>query len=142
MYENSVDSNSKKNFDLNTQENTDEMTSSLDYLNLNLMKSQSEELSHKNMLNFHDIGIKLFPGAFGYNKKQSYEQNNVNLGDNKNNSFGEENKVNSENCRTKYNLECNNYLCKTNISNCKKEQKNGLALAFDYYSSFLEDKIK
>jgi hypothetical protein len=142
MHEHSADSNSKKNFDLNTQENTEEMTLSLENLNLNLMKSQSEELSHKDMLNFHDIGIKLFPGAFRYNKKQSYEQNNVNLGDNKNNSFGEENKVNSENCMTKYNLECNNYLCKTNVSNCKKEQKNGLALAFDYYSSFLEDKIK
>ena len=117
----------KKSMDFHSQDKTEEIPSSLEDFNLSLIKSQSEELSNKNMFNFHEVGIKLFPGAFHYNKKKSYEKNNESLGDN---------------YRNQYNLECDNYLCKTNVnSNCKKEQKNGLELAFDYYSSFLEDKI-
>ena len=139
--EHSADINSKKN-DFNSQDNTEETASFSG--KLNLMKSQSEELSHKEMFDFHEVGIKLFPGVFLYNKKQSNE--NKILGNVSTvNGFGEENKkvseVNIDNCRNKYNLECDNYLCKTNINNCKTGQKNGLALALDYYSSFLEDKI-
>ena len=128
----SLDSNTKNNLDNNSQENTEELTS-LELLNLNLMKSQSEDLSNKKMFNFHDVGIKLFPGAFLKNKKNNYEQNNINV----NNNTIEENKKVSD-----FNFECNNFLCKSNSNIIKGEQKNGLALAFDYYSSFLEDKIK
>ena len=113
---------------------------SLEYINPILMKSQSEELSQKNNISFHDIGIKLFPGVFQYNKKKSYEHNNYN------NNFGEifnndEIKNNKKDViKIKNDLECNNYLCKNNFNKNKTEQKKGLALAFDYYSSFLEDK--
>ncbi len=111
------------------------------------MKSQSEDLSDKKFFDYYDVGIKLFPGAFKYNKKKSYEENKgINANSNLNNNFGEENKKVSEsnfdNFINKNDIECNNYLCKTNINNHKNEQKNGLALAFDYYSSFLEDKRK
>ena len=140
----SLDSNSKNNLNFNSQENTEEI-SSLDLLNLDLMKSQSEDLSHKNFFDFHDIGVKLFPGAFRFNKLKSYEKNNINLISNENNNLVEENKkiseLNFDSFKNKNDIECNNYLCKANNGNIKNEQKNGLALAFDYYSSFLEDKI-
>ena len=141
-----MDSHKKNNLDFNSHENTEDI-SSLENLNLDFMKSQSEDLSHKNFYDYHDVGIKLFPGAFKYNKKNSYEQNNeIKVNYNFNNNFAEENKRNSEfnydNFINKNDIECNNYLCKTNISTNKNEQKNGLALAFDYYSSFLENKIK
>ena len=136
----SLDFNSKNNIDFNTKE-----INSLDLLNLDLMKSQSEDLSHKNLFDFHDIGIKLFPGAFHFNKLKSYEKNNINLISNENNKLVEENKkiseLNFDSFKNKNDIECNNYLCKANNGNIKNEQKNGLALAFDYYSSFLEDKI-
>ena len=142
---NSIDSNSKNNFDFNSQENTEEI-SSLDNLNHNLIKSQSEELSHENIFNYHDIGIKLFPGIFKYNKKKSYEQNNFlnNINESINNKYEEENKKVSDLdiIKTKNDLECDNYLCKVNSNNIRRNQKNGLELAFDYYASFLEDKIK
>lgn len=143
--EENSDSNSK-NLDFNSQDNTEEINS-FEYLNLGLMKSQSEELSHKNIFNYHDIGIKLFPGAFKYNNKNnSYEQNKYinNFNENINNIYEEENKKVSDLyiIKRKNDLECDNYLCKANSSNIKSNQKNGLALAFDYYASFLEDKIK
>ena len=139
----SIDSNSKNILDCNSQENTEEI-SSIENLNLNLMKSQSEELSHENIFNYHDIGIKLFPGAFKFNKKKCSEQNNYfnNMNENVNNKYEEENKTDLDIIKTKNDLECDNYLCKVNSGNIKKNQKNGLALAFDYYASFLEDKIK
>ena len=71
---NSLDSNSKNNLVFNNQNNIEDINS-LEYLNLDLVKSQSEEINHKDVFNFHDIGIKLFPGAFRYNKKKNYEQN-------------------------------------------------------------------
>ena len=102
------------------------------------MKSQSEEFHDKTIFNYHDIGIKLFPGAFRFNKTKSYEQNK-----NINNNCEEENKKDElDNIKIKNDLECDNYLCKVNSGNIKRNQKNGLALAFDYYASFLEDKIK
>ena len=101
------------------------------------MKSQSEDLSNKKIFNFHDVGIKLFPGAFLHNKQKEYEQKIINGNNNKNNNVIEEiNKISD------FNFECNNFLCKSNSNITKGEQKNGLALAFDYYSSFLENKIK
>ena len=138
--ENSLDSN-KNNCDLNSQENTEEINSS-EFINLNLMKSQSEEISYKNDFLFHDIGIKLFPGAFQYNKKKSYEQNDYNNygGFINDKSIDENKKENDLNLnRTKKDFECNNYLRKIKSNNIKTEQKSGLALAFDYYSSFLEE---
>ena len=143
MPECSLDSNPKNNLDFNTHENTEEI-SSLDLINLDLVKSQSEDLSHKKTFDFHDIGIKLFPGAFRFNKLKSYEKNNINFVSENNNSMEENKKVtelNFDNFKNKNDIECNNYLCKANSGNIKNEQKNGLALAFDYYSSFLEDKI-
>jgi hypothetical protein len=147
MKEGSLDSNHKSNIDFNSQENSEELNT-LEYLNIDLMKSQSEDLSYKNLFDFHDIGIKLFPGAFQYEKKRNYEKRHVNATSNiKTNNF-EENKrlkvsdFNFDKVKDKNDLECNNYLCKTNCSNNKIEQKKGLALALDYYSSFLEDKIK
>ena len=112
-----------KNLDLNTKENKEEINS-LENYNLDLIKSQSEDLSEKNIFDLQDIGIKLFPGAFRY-KKKNYENNLV-----------KENRIIKNN-----DLECNNYLCKPRSNIVQKEQKNGLELAFDYYSSFLEDKI-
>ena len=139
-----LDSYPKNHLDFNSHENTEEI-STLDLLNLDLMKSQSEDLSHKNAFDFHDIGIKLFPGAFQFNKLKSYEKNSINLNSNENNNLMEENKkvseLNFDKFKNKNDIECNNYLCKNNSGNIKNEQKNGLALAFDYYSSFLEDKI-
>ena len=105
------------------------------------MKSQSEEISYKNDFLFHDIGIKLFPGVFQYNKKKSYEQNDYINGGIINDKSVEENKKGNDLdlISTKKDFECNNYLPKTKSNNIKTEQKSGLALAFDYYSSFLEE---
>ena len=140
----SLDSNPKNNLDFKSHENTEEISSG-DLLNLDLMKSQSEDLSHKYFFDFHDVGIKLFPGAFRFNTLKNYEKNNINLNSNENNNLIEENKkvseLNFDNFKNKNDIECNNYLCKANSGNIKNEQKNGLALALDYYSSFLEDKI-
>jgi hypothetical protein len=142
---NSLDSNSKNNLEFNSQDNTEDNNNSLDFLNLELVKSQSQEINHKNNFNFHDIGIKLFPGAFRYNKKRSHEHNIFDGNSNINNDLSEEDRKadnNFDNCNNNHNFECNNYLCKVNGNFAKSEQKNGLALAIDYYSSFLEDKIK
>ena len=144
--EGSLDSNHKSNLDFNNQENTEELNS-LENLNIDLMKSQIEDLSYKNEFDFHDIGIKLFPGVFRYDKKKSYEQykGNVDLYINKNfldESKKEKTSVFNFDNKNKNDIECNNYLCKVNCNNIKSEQKIGLALAIDYYSSFLEDKIK
>ena len=140
---------SKSNLEFISQENTEDNNNSLENLNLALVKSQSEELNHKNNFNFHDIGIKLFPGAFKNNKKKTCDYNifdgNFNGNSNITNILSEENKktdINCDNCTKNRNLECNNYLCKVNSNYIKSEQKKGLALAIDYYSSFLEDKIK
>ena len=114
---------------------------SLQYINLDLIKSQSEEISYKNEFSFHDIGIKLFPGAFQYNKKKSYEQNDYNkFWEIINYKPVEENKkvADLDLIITEKDFECNNYILKTNSNNIKTEQKSGLALAFDYYSSFLD----
>ena len=140
--EGSLYSNQKNNIDFNCQENTEEISSG-DLLNLDLMKSQSEDLFHKNIFDFHDVGINLFPWTFCFNKLKSYEKNNIDLNSNENNNLLEENKKVSELNYTfkKNDIECNNYLCKTNSDNIKNEQKNELALSFDYYSSFLEDEI-
>ena len=141
---NSLDSNSKNNLVFNNQNNIEDINS-LEYLNLDLVKSQSEEINHKDVLNFHDIGIKLFPGAFRYNKKKNYEQNIFDGNSIINNNLIEENKktdFTNDNLRNKNDLECNNYLCKANSNTIKSEQRNGLSLAYDYYCSFLGNKIK
>ena len=135
------DSNSKNNLDNNSQENAEEINT----LEYPLLKLQSMKLSDNNILDYHEIGIKLFPGAIKFNKMKSYEQNNYihNINDNINiNNKFEKNISNLEIIKRKDDLECDNYLCKTNSSNIKSNQKNGLALAFDYYASVLEDKIK
>ena len=127
---------------------------SLEMLNLNLYKSQSEKLEHKNYDDLHDVGIKLFPGIYKNNNFNFENGNNINNGVNNNinnnlnineeeNIKGEEldnfiyKKKNS--CKInniKDNIQCENYLHKSNSSFIKCEYKNGLALAFDYYSSF------
>ena len=143
----SLVSNHKNNINLDSQENSEELNS-LEYLKIDLMKSQSEDLSYKNLFDFKNIGIKLFPGAFQYEKKRSYRQNDANVNSNINRKYLEEDKniklsdYNLDKVRDKNDIECNNYLCKSNCNNIKIEQKKGLALALDYYSSFLEDKIK
>jgi len=129
------DSNSKNNLEFSNQENTEEINS-LELLNLNLMKSQSDDISLQN-IDLHDVGIKLFPGAFCH-KTKNYEPNKMDINNSLvNNNSSEENKKSSD-----LNFECNNFLCKSNSNSIKSEQKNGLALAYDYYSSFLEEKIK
>ena len=129
-----LDSNLKDKIKFNKNEKIEDINS-LESFNLNLMKSQSDEISLKN-IDLHDIGIKLFPGAFCY-KKKNCEQNKMDENNHLNNNINEEKKKCSD-----INFECNNFLCKSNSNTIKSEQKNGLALAFDYYSSFLEDKIK
>ena len=128
---------SKNKLDFNSQESTEE-TNSYEYINTGFIKSQSEEISHKNMFDFLDIGIKLFPGAFPYSKIKSSEQNIFNGNNNINNNLS---KDNNGKIQDKKDFECNNFLCKSNNNYIKSEQKNGLALAFDYYSSILERKI-
>ena len=126
--------NNNMKFSINKNEKT-EGINSLEPLNINLIKSQSDEISLMN-IDLHDVGIKLFPGAFCYKAKND-EPNKMVKKDNLNHHLNEEKKKSSE-----INFECNNFLCKSNSTTIKSEQKNGLALAFDYYSSFLEDKIK
>jgi hypothetical protein len=122
--------------EFSSQENTEEINS-LELLNLNLMKSQSDDISLQN-IDLHDVGIKLFPGAFCY-KKKNYEPNKMDLNEDVKINTCEENKDKKP---PELNFECHNFLCKSNSNTIKSEQKNGLALAFDYYSSILEDKIK
>ena len=145
--------NSKNNLDLNSQENTEEtrLINNLELLNLNLTKSQSEELNHKNY-DLNEVGYKLFPGIykyknfnFDYNKSSSNDINNLNIINNEKENIkkGEEiqdNFIEKNNCINSQNDIKQNFLYKTNINTVKMEHKNGLALAYDYYSSFLEDK--
>ena len=126
-----LDPNLKNSMKFNKNEKTEDFNS----VDLNLMKSKSDEISFQN-INLHDVGIKLFPGAFCY-KTKNCEENKIVGNYNLNNNLNEEKKKSSD-----INFECNNFLCKSNSNTNKSEQKNGLALAFDYYSSFLEDKIK
>lgn len=133
-------------------------------LNLNLSKCQSEELNHKNF-DLFDVGIKLFPGIYknknfnldtGKNNNTSINNSNgINNNNNINNSkyinvikngddikkteefdnyIEKNNSANSQNDCKK------NFLHKNNINTTKGQHKNGLALAFDYYSSFFEDQ--
>ena len=141
--------------DLNSQENTEEtrLINNLELLNLNLTKSQSEELNHKNY-DLNEVGFKLFPGIykykkfnFDYNKSSSNDINNLNIINNEKENIkkGEEiqdNFIEKNNCINSQNDIKQNFLYKTNINTVKREHKNGLALAYDYYSSFLEDKNK
>ena len=137
----SHDYNLNNNLDINGQE-TNEDINLLENLNLNFKKTQSEDLSVKNTFDFHDIGIKLFPGAFRYNQK-NIRDNTLKENNYINNSPLKENYGGIDyNLENKNDLECHNYICKSNNNNTKQEPKNGLALAFEYYSSFLEDKIK
>ena len=123
----SSDKNLDSNFSFNSQENTEEI-SSLEFSNLNLMKSQSGNLPYESMLDYKDVGFKLFPGFFHLEKKKSFDKNSDNFIINK---MGDKDK----------NFECKNYLCKSNYYLKKKEQKIGLELAGDYYSSFLKSQI-
>ena len=127
----SLDPNLKNSMKFNNNEKTEDINS----LNLNLMKSKSDEISLQN-IDLHDVGIKLFPGAFCY-KTKNCETIKMIGNDNLDNNLNEKKQKSSD-----INFECNNFLCKLNSNSIKSEQKNGLALAFDYYSSFLEDKIK
>ena len=151
--------NSKNNTDVISQENAEETEAinNLELLNLNLNKCQSEELTHKKY-DLHDIGVKLFPGIYKNNNynidigKNSNSINNTNINNNNNylninNNYTEEEIKKSEDNfidKNKY-IENNknefkyNFLHKTNSNVIKGEQKKGLALAVDYYSSFLED---
>ena len=146
--------NSKNNLDLNSQENTEEnsIINNLELLNLNLTKSQSEELNHKNY-DLNEVGYKLFPGIYKYKnynldfKTSSSNINNMNIINNEEENIkkGEEmtdNFIEKNNCINNQNNFKQNFLYKTNINTIKKEYKDGLALAYDYYSSFLEDKNK
>ena len=128
--------NLKNNLKSNNHENTEDINS-LEYSNLNLMKSQSDDISLQN-IDLHDVGIKLFPGAFFFFFK-NYEPNKMDGNEDVKMNKCEENKDKKP---PELNFECHNFLCKSNSNIIKTEQKNGLALAFDYYSSILEDKIK
>ena len=139
------DKNTDSNYSFNSQENTEEMTN-YELSNLNLINSNVEDLSYNAMLNYQDVGIRLFPGVFHLEKKDSFDQNNTinnklsNQEEKENNNLDKNIniKINDEN--NKKNFECNNYICKNNYNLNKKEQKLGLALALEYYSSFLESK--
>ena len=151
----SADSNSK-----NSKENTEENSTinNLELLNLNLSKSQSEELNHKNY-DLNEVGIKLFPGIYKSKKftfefdKNCCSINNINKTDfiNMNiNNYEEDNKkvedmdnsLEKNNCIKNKNDFKQNFLHKANSCMNRSQQKDGLALAFDYYSSFLEDTKK
>jgi len=123
----SSDKNADSNFSFNSQENTEEIPS-LEFSNLNLMKSHSGHLPYESMMDYKDVGFKLFPGFFHLEKKKSFDKNSDNFIINK---MGDKDK----------NFECKNYLCKSNYCLNKKEQKIGLELAGDYYSSFLKSQI-
>ena len=140
-YSNSKNNYIEKEVELNskgeTEGDSDIKISEINEENLNLMKSQSDDISLQN-IDLHDVGIKLFPGAFCY-KKKNYEPNKMDGNEDVNPNTCEENKDKKP---PELNFECHNFLCKSNSNIIKSEQKNGLALAFDYYSSILEDKIK
>jgi hypothetical protein len=123
----SSDKNADSNFSFNSQENTEEI-SSLEFSNLNLKKSHSENLPYESMLNYMDVGFKLFPGFFHLEKKKSFDKNSDNF-------------INNKMDDKEKNFECKNYLCKSNYNLKKKERKIGLELAGDYYSSFLKSQI-
>ena len=148
--------NSKNGTDVISQENSEETNTinNLELLNLNLSKCQSEELKHKNY-DLHDVGIKLFPGIYknkNYNLeigKDNNSINNININDNIMNINNKEevikkledsdNFVDKDKCMNNKNEFKYNFLHKANSNVIKGEQKKGLALALDYYSSFLED---
>lgn len=121
----SSEKNVDSNFSFNSQENTEEI-SNFEFPNLYLMKSQSGNLPYESLLSYKDVGFKLFPGFFHLEKKKSFDKNSDNFISNK---------------MSEKNFECKNYLCKSNYNLNKTEQKIGLELAGDYYSSFLKDKI-
>ena len=148
--------NSKNGTDVISQENSEETNTinNLELLNLNLSKCQSEELTHKNY-DLHDVGIKLFPGIYknkNYNLeigKDNNSINNININDNIMNINNKEevikkledsdNFVDKDKCMNNKNEFKYNFLHKANSNVIRGEQKKGLALALDYYSSFLED---
>ena len=148
--------NSKNGNDVISQENSEETNTinNLELLNLNLSKCQSEELTHKNY-DLHDVGIKLSPGIYknkNYNLeigKDNNSINNININDNIMNINNKEevikkledsdNFVDKDKCMNNKNEFKYNFLHKANSNVIKGEQKKGLALALDYYSSFLED---
>lgn len=160
----SADSKNTKNIELISQENTEEnsIINNLEMLNLNLNlnKPLSEELNHKNY-DLHDVGVKLFPGIYK-NKNFNFDNdqnsiNNINKKDNiiinMNNNNEEYNKKMEDmdnfveknifmNNTNNKNDPKQNFLHKANSNTIKGVQKNGLALAFDYYSSFFEDTKK
>ena len=80
----------------------------------------------------------MFPGAFPYNTMKSYEKDDINGNSSNINNKGEDNNI-SENYKKDF--KCNNYLYRSNNNSFKNEEKNGLSLAFNYYSSILEKKI-
>ena len=148
--------------ELNSQENMEEIDAinSLEMLNINLSKSQSENLTHKNY-DLHDVGIKLFPGIYK-NKNFNSDNGSSNTTNDTNSNVINNNNINYNNYEDnekradldnfinknnfkksiKDDIECENYLHKANSHNINFEPKNGLELAFDYYSSFFEDKKK
>ena len=147
--------NSKNGNDVISQENTEETSAinNLELLNLNLSKCQSEELNHKNY-DLHDVGVKLFPGIYknkNYNLelgKNNKSINNININNYMNINSNEEeikktedldNFVDKNKCINNKNDIKYNFLYKADSNIIKGEQKKGLALAVDYYSSFLED---
>ena len=147
--------NSKNGTDVISQENTEETSAinNLELLNLNLSKCQSEELNHKNY-DLHDVGVKLFPGIYknkNYNLelgKNNKSINNININNYMNINSNEEeikktedldNFVDKNKCINNKNDIKYNFLYKADSNIIKGEQKKGLALAVDYYSSFLED---
>jgi hypothetical protein len=148
--------NSKNGTDVISQENSEETNTinNLELLNLNLSKCQSEELTHKNY-DLHDVGIKLFPGIYknkNYNLeigKDNNSINNININNNYKNinnkeeeikkSEDSDNFVDKDKCMNYKNEFKFNFLHKANSNVIRGEQKKGLALALDYYSSFLED---
>lgn len=146
--------NSKNNLDINSPENTEETSTinNLEMPNLNLTKSQSDDLSNNNY-DLNDVGIKLFPGIFKYKNfnfdiEQKNNINNINKKDCINNEEDNKKVEDMENFVDK-NSYINskidsklNFLHKANSHTIKSVQKDGLALALDYYSSFLEDKTK
>jgi len=155
--------NSKNNLDVNSQENIEEtnVINNLASIHLDLAKSQSEELNHNNF-DLQDVGIKLFPGIYkqqNQNFNSEYEKNNNinNINSNNNNYINLDENLNEEKNKKPEDIEKSgenniclinkndfkqNFLHKTNSCSIKHEQKNGLALAMDYYASILESKDK
>ena len=75
------------------------------------MKSKSDEISLQN-IDLHDVGIKLFHGAFWY-KAKNFEGNKMVENDNLNNNLNEEKKPSD------INFECNHFLCKSKSNTIK-----------------------